>query len=52
MNKVIPAISMVYCKYVCGWRVCGSLLPGYLHQCAIAVNRNAGFMIVGRTQVL
>jgi hypothetical protein len=29
VNKVVPAVPMVYCKHVCAWRVCGSPLPGY-----------------------
>jgi hypothetical protein len=29
VEKIIPAISMPYCEKVCGWRVCGSPLPGY-----------------------
>lgn len=27
--RIVPAVPMVYCKYVCKWRVCGSSLPGY-----------------------
>jgi hypothetical protein len=28
-NRIIPAVAMGYCKYVCRWRVCGSAPPDY-----------------------
>jgi hypothetical protein len=28
-NEIVPAVPMGYCKTVCGYRVCGSSLPGY-----------------------
>lgn len=28
-ERIVPAVPMPYCKWVCKWEVCGSALPGY-----------------------
>jgi hypothetical protein len=29
VNRIVPAVPVMYCKTECAWEVCGSALPGY-----------------------